>query len=80
MKSTNRSGKITFATPKTLLNWARNAAAEFRRADAYCSKLWNADEMKPTKSGDCGMNLISIFMCTLNLLCVLLKIILFNFK
>ena len=30
LKSTNRSGKITFASPRTLLNWARSAAQEFR--------------------------------------------------
>ena len=34
MKSTNWSGKITFANPKTLLSWARQAAQDFRRADA----------------------------------------------
>ena len=42
MKSTNRSGKIQFATPKTLLLWARLAAKDFCRADAYCSKWWDA--------------------------------------
>ena len=52
MQSTNRSGKITFATPKTLLTWARSAAAEFRRADAYSSKWWDSDSLSPKMSGD----------------------------
>ena len=38
MKSSNRSGKVTYPLPKTLLNWARTAATEFCRADALCAK------------------------------------------
>ena len=52
IKSTKATGKITYATPKTLLNWARTAATEFRRADAYCSKWWDSIGMVPTTSGD----------------------------
>ena len=52
MKSPKRSGKVAHTAPKTLLNWARTAATEFCRADAYCSKWWDADAMSPTTSGD----------------------------
>ena len=38
LKSMNRSGKITYAAPKTLLNWAKSGAQEFRRADAFCAR------------------------------------------
>ena len=52
MKSTNWSGKITFVNPKTLLSWARQAAQDFRRADAYCSRWWDPNSKSPKKSGD----------------------------
>ena len=52
IKNSNRSNKVCFITPKTLLNWARSSATDFRRADAYCSKWWDATEMKTKISGD----------------------------
>ena len=52
LKSTNRSGKITFAIPKTLLSWARQASKDFCCADAYCSRWWDPSSNSPKKSGD----------------------------
>ena len=52
LKNSYRTKKVCFITPKTLLNWARSAATDFRRADAYCSKWWDANEMKTKVSGD----------------------------
>ena len=52
MKSSNRSGKVTYPLPKILLNWDRTAATEFFRADAFCAKWWNPETNKVQKSGD----------------------------
>ena len=38
LKSMNRSGKITYAAPKNLLNWEKSGAQEFRCVDAFCAR------------------------------------------
>ena len=52
IKSSIWSLKVSYTTPKTLLSWARSAATDFRRADAFCSNWWDSVNNVPTKSGD----------------------------
>ena len=44
----NRSGKINYAAPKTLLNWARSGAQEFHHADAWSFQTPKGGEHKIT--------------------------------